>query len=116
MNKTAHEIEFVLKDFSQRPQQQITHIGGRLPDGNGAWKISTQEAIESIRTGMARYYVRPDGGLRDYLIIGSHPLYGMFLTIAEDRREPKTLLALPETLEAEAEAEAASGHRSFSLF
>lgn len=100
-----YQIEFTLKDLSQRPQQQITHIGGRLADGN-KWKITAQDAMEAIRTGMARYYVRIDGGLRDYLMIGSHPLYGAFLTIAADPREPSALLSLPETLDEEPQPQA----------
>jgi len=104
---SSHEIEFVLKDFSQRPQQQISHIGGRLPSGT-QWKISTKEAMEAIRSDTARYFVRIDGGLRNYLVLNRHPLYGTFLTIAEDTREPTTLLGMPEVLEAPTKDEMAA--------
>jgi len=106
---SSHEIEFVLKDLSQRPQQQISHIGGRLPSGT-QWKISTKEAMEAIRSGTARYFVRIDGGLRNYLVLSSHPLYGVFLTIAEDTREPSTLLGMPEVLEGPAADELIAQH------
>jgi len=94
---TSYEIEFALRDPSQCPTQQITHIGGALPSG-GIWKITTKEAMEAIRSGTTRYFVRIDGGLRNYLILRTHPLYGVFLTIEKDVREPKTLLSLPEVV------------------
>ena len=96
-----HQIKFVLKDFSQIPSHQVSHIGGELANGI-RWKITAKEALEGIRSGITRYFVRFDGGLKEYLTIGNHPLYGAFLTVEGDTREPKKLMGMPEVLVQEA--------------
>lgn len=92
-----HEIKFVLRDFSQTPSHQVTHVGGCLANGI-RWKITAQEAIDGIKSGITRYFVRIDGGFKEYLSIGNHPLYGPFLTVDGDTRVPKKLLSMPEVL------------------
>jgi len=92
-----HEIEFVLKDLSQQPTHQITHIGGRLSNGS-PWKITAKEAMETIRDEGPRYFIRVNGDKAETLVLCHHPLYGMFLTISPDQRIPATLLKMPEVI------------------
>lgn len=96
--KNRYQIQIVLKDLSKDPAHQATHIGGRL-SGGVSWKISVAEAIDNLRNRQAAYYVLAEDGTEKELIVRSHPLYGPFLTVKGETREPKTLLALPEVAE-----------------
>lgn len=96
--KNAHEILITIKDPKQKPLYQVTHIGGQLSNG-ATWKLPIKEAMNNMKSGLAAYYVRLDGGARNYLKIERHPLYGPFLTVTGEMREPKTLLALPEIIQ-----------------
>jgi hypothetical protein len=98
--KNIYEIQLVLKDYTKKPTHQITHIGGQMQNGT-RWKLLCKEAMENIERGDTQYFIRRDGGLREYLVIGQHPLYGKFLSISGDTREPTTLLAMPEVIAAQ---------------
>ena len=93
--KNTYEIEFVEKSLTQAGAQKVTFIGGRLSSGT-CWKISAQEAIENIQSGMAGYFLRNDNGPKEFLVLGIHPLDGIFLTLKGDQRDPKRLLKLAE--------------------
>ena len=93
-----HEISIALRDLSRAPSHRITHIGGKLSNGI-PWKITAQEAIDGIRGNPTSYFIRLDDGKKAYLVLGTHPLDGTFLTVDGDTREPKKLLNLPEVYE-----------------
>lgn len=95
--KNRYQIQIVLKDLSKDPAHQATHIGGCLPSGV-SWKISVAEAIDNLRNRQASYFILADDGTEKELLVRSHPLYGPVLTVAGEKREPKTLLALPEAV------------------
>jgi len=94
----SYEIQIVLKDRSQKPAHQPTHIGGRISGGIG-WKIPVKEAVENIRDGRAKYYVLKDDGGKAFVKVMNQSFGAPYLTVGEERSEPKTLLALPEVLD-----------------
>ena len=88
-------IRCINKDDRYNPRESITHIGGVNPDGN-SWKLSLQDAINSIENGKYSFYVeRPSGDIVNVIVAVSAG-GNKYLKTEADGDEPNNLLSLDE--------------------
>lgn len=91
---SSHEILCINKDDRQNPQERITHIGGKNPSGS-RWKLSLDDAIQSIENGKFSFYVNR-GGSRVDVIVSTSRSGRKYLKTRNDGEAPNNLLSLPE--------------------
>ncbi|GAA4309093.1 DUF3892 domain-containing protein [Compostibacter hankyongensis] len=75
------------------PHERISHIGGINSDSS-RWKLSENEAIQSIEDGKYEFYVRVNGRSVD-VIVAIHN-GRKYLKTETDGYSPNNLLSLPE--------------------
>lgn len=92
---SEYDVKFVVRDHSLPKFNSITHIGGELSGGN-QWQIPVKEAIEGIRSGRLSFTVTRQVNEPEPLMVLDHPLYGPLLKSNLDRRDPESLMTLPE--------------------
>jgi len=64
---SSHEIYCINKDDRQNPQERITHIGGKNSPSE-RWKLSMDNAIQSIEDSTYNFYVTRGGQRVDVII------------------------------------------------
>lgn len=73
--------------------ERISHIGGR--DNNGkSWKLTEDEAIESMEEGKCQFYVSVNG--RTVNIVIAQRGERKYLKTESDSYNPDNLLSLPD--------------------
>lgn len=92
---SKYDVKFVIRDRSLPKFNSITHIGGELSSGD-SWQISVKEAIEGIRSGRFSFTITRQVDEPEQLMVQNHPLYGPLLKSKLDRRDPESLMSLPE--------------------
>ncbi len=61
-------IQFIRRHASEGGQPEITHIGGRHPDG-GRWTLTREEAIRAIEGGAWQFYVSRGSKSADVIVV-----------------------------------------------
>ena len=90
-----HEITCILKSDRTEVHEKIKSIGGiDLADGK-RWRLSQLEAIQTIQSGKAHFYVMV-GGKAAPVVVANSAWGQKYLKGASDREQPSTLLNLPE--------------------
>ena len=92
---SEYDVKYVVRDRSRPKFNSITHIGGELSSGD-SWQISVKEAIEGIRSGRFTFTITRQIDRPEQLMVLDHPLYGPLLKSNHDRRDPESLMSLPE--------------------
>ena len=86
------QVACVNKRQHYNPYERIINIGGIV---NGQrWKMSEDQAIEAIETGVYSFYVYR-GGYRSEVIIATRESR-KYLKTTSDKETPDNLLSLPE--------------------
>ena len=89
-----HEVSSIMRDDRVNPFERVVAIGGKSPDGS-YWYLSQKNAIEAIKSGAHRFYVK-DAGRRVEIVIARNSLYCEFLKSETDGDLPLRLLDLPQ--------------------
>ena len=90
------EISLILKGTGAGVHNQVSKIGGYMPDGSGElWSISQNTAIMGIEAGSWEFHIlRANQQIR---VIVAHSLYGdKYLAAETDGGFETSLLCLPE--------------------
>lgn len=91
---SRHEVKCVNKTDRQNPHERIKAIGGVNPSGTN-WKLSQEEAIQSIEAGKYAFFVKAGGHVVDVIVSVSR--YGnKYLKTTADGDHPNNLLSLYE--------------------
>lgn len=89
-----HEVSCITRDDRVNPFERVVTIGGKNPDGSH-WHLSQKNAIEAIKSGAHRFYVK-DAGRKVEIVIARNSLYCEFLKSETDGDLPLRLLDLPQ--------------------
>lgn len=90
----AVKISCINKNERYNPYEAITHIGGSNSDGS-KWKLSRQQAIQSIENGKYQFYVDVNNDpVR--VIVTTSPYGNKYLKTVADGDKPNNLLSLKE--------------------
>lgn len=87
------QIRCINKTDRLSPHERIKNIGGTNHDG-GKWKLTLNEAIQSIKNDKYSFFVSVNGNSVD-VIIANHTGYE-YLKTKNDGEQPNNLLSLPE--------------------
>ena len=90
---SRHQISCINKRQHDNPHERIQAIGGLNPD-RSRWKLSENEAIQSIKAGKYAFYVIANG--REVEVVIATHLGREYLKTTADGYEPNNLLSLPE--------------------
>jgi hypothetical protein len=91
---SKHQIRCINKSDRDNPHERIKAIGGVNPSGTN-WKLTQQEAIDSIKSGKYSFYVQVNGKPVDVIVAKSR--YGNeYIKTEADGEEPNNLLSLME--------------------
>lgn len=89
-----YQITCVVRSDRLNHHQRLVAIGGVNPDG-AHWRISEQAAIEAIESGGWEFYIARAG--HEFAVEVAVSRYDTkYLRTPLDRRQPESLLALPE--------------------
>ncbi|MFA1602329.1 DUF3892 domain-containing protein [Alcaligenes faecalis] len=88
------QITCINKIPRQDPNESITRIGGRNPDGS-PWNLPLQEAINGIESGKWKFYVREAGKIT-WVVIAESRSGNKYLRTESDSTTRNNLLSLPE--------------------
>ena len=90
----SNQVRCINKSDRDNPYERIEAIGGVNSDGKN-WKLTQQEAIQSIETGKYSFYVQMGGKPVDVIVAKSR--YGnKYIKTEADGDEPNNLLSLME--------------------
>ena len=90
----SNQVRCINKADRHNAHERIRSIGGVNADG-GRWKLSQQEAIDSIRGGKYSFFVQ-QGGSRVDVIVATSQAGHAYLKTTADGEQPNNLLSLPE--------------------
>jgi hypothetical protein len=91
---SRHEVKCVNKTDRLNPHERIKAIGGVNPNGTN-WKLSQEDAIQSIESGKYAFFVKADRHVVDVIVSVSR--YGhKYLKTTADGEHPNNLLSLYE--------------------
>lgn len=90
---TELQIQCVNKTNRTDPHERIHSVGGRNPNGT-PWKLSQEQAIQGIKTGLYKFWTT-GGGKSAWVVIATHN-GREYLKTEADGVYPNNLLALPE--------------------
>lgn len=90
-------VQYVLRDHTLAPFNNVTHIGGRFTTGD-PWQISIDQAISGIQSGKFTFQINRDPGIPEPLIVEDHPQYGLLLRSVLDGKQVSALASLPSEL------------------
>ena len=88
------QISCINKTPRQDPNESITHIGGRNPDGT-SWRLTLDEAVKGIEGGRWKFYVHV-GGKSAWVVIAVSRAGNKYLRTEADSATNNNLLSLPE--------------------
>jgi len=88
------DVQYVARDHTLAPINNITHIGGRLSTGD-QWQLSINEAIKSIKSGRFTFTLNRDNSSPEQLVVEDHPHYGPLLKSVLDGRHMGALTTMP---------------------
>lgn len=89
-----NQIRCINKSDRDNPHERITHIGGMNSDG-GLWKLTQQEAVNSILSGKYSFYVQVNGKPVD-VIVATSRFGNKYIKTEADGDQPNNLLSLME--------------------
>ena len=96
--QTTQTITAQVRCINKNPRddrhRRILNIGGVNPDG-GRWRMSEDEAIVGIETGLYAFYTATPYGNTAWVVV-AHNGTRKYLKTQADGLEPNNLLALPE--------------------
>lgn len=88
------QISCINKIPRQDPNESITHVGGRNPNGT-SWKLSLAEAITGVETGKWKFYVHVNGK-SVWVVVAVSRSGNKYLKTEPDNATSNNLLSLPE--------------------
>jgi hypothetical protein len=88
-----YEVTCINRRDRVNPYERITHIGGTYANGL-YWKLTVEEAIMAIKSGVSTYFVIQDWKVVDVIIASRNGRE--YLKTAADGEEENNLLRLPE--------------------
>lgn len=91
---SKHQVKCISKSDRDNPYERIKAIGGVNPSGTN-WKLTQQEAIQSIETGKYSFYVQVAGKPVDVIVAKSR-FGNKYIKTEADGDEPNNLLSLME--------------------
>ncbi len=90
----SNQVRCINKSDRDNPYERIEAIGGVNSDGKN-WKLTQQEAIQSIETGKYSFYVQM-GGKPVGVIVAKSRYGNKYIKTEADGDEPNNLLSLME--------------------